>query len=154
MSEGGSRCTTERSGDRGDGLATRAAWLKDPSERRLEIHRLVDGRWLEVETAARGLQVRAAPLDAIERSRASLGTLQHRHAFARFALSRIRDRGAAFPPPRPATRAPPPGPDRALERPRRILPGLRRTALRGARSGLASAILMNIPRWRCKVAAC
>ncbi len=41
-------------------------WLLDPRDRTLEVYRLVDGRWLEVETFEGDAVVRAEPFDAIE----------------------------------------------------------------------------------------
>ncbi len=41
------------------------AWLVDPRARTLEVYRLVDGRWLEVDTFEGDQVVRAEPFDAI-----------------------------------------------------------------------------------------
>lgn len=41
-------------------------WLLDPRARTLDVLRLVDGRWLEVETYEGDARVRAEPFDAIE----------------------------------------------------------------------------------------
>ncbi len=47
-------------------------WLLNPVERTLEVYRLENGRWVELETYEGGDPVRAEPFDAIELSLASL----------------------------------------------------------------------------------
>ncbi len=47
-------------------------WLLDPVERALEVYRLADGRWLELDTYEGEVLVRAEPFDAIELSLAAL----------------------------------------------------------------------------------
>lgn len=41
-------------------------WLLDPRDKTLEVYRLVDGRWLEVDTYEGDAVVRAEPFDAVE----------------------------------------------------------------------------------------
>lgn len=41
-------------------------WLLDPRDRTLEVYRLVEGKWLEVDTYEGDAIVRAEPFDAIE----------------------------------------------------------------------------------------
>lgn len=41
-------------------------WLVDPLERTLEVYRLVNSHWLEIETFEGDVKVRAEPFDAIE----------------------------------------------------------------------------------------
>lgn len=41
-------------------------WFLDPRDRTLEVYRLADGRWLEVDTFEGDAPVRAEPFDAIE----------------------------------------------------------------------------------------
>jgi Uma2 family endonuclease len=41
-------------------------WFVDPLERTLEVFRLVNGHWLEIETFEGDVKVRAEPFDAIE----------------------------------------------------------------------------------------
>ncbi len=41
-------------------------WLLDPRDKTLEVYRLVDGKWLEVDTYEGDAVVRAEPFDAVE----------------------------------------------------------------------------------------
>ena len=50
-------------------------WLLDPRDRTLEVYRLVDGKWLEVDTWEGDVVVRAEPFDAIELDLATLWNL-------------------------------------------------------------------------------
>ena len=41
-------------------------WLVDPREKRLEVERLVDGKWAEVDTYEGDVVIRAEPFDAVD----------------------------------------------------------------------------------------
>jgi Uma2 family endonuclease len=47
-------------------------WLLDPRDKSLEVYRLVEGRWLEVDTWEGDVVVRAEPFEAIELDLATL----------------------------------------------------------------------------------
>lgn len=47
-------------------------WLVDPRDKSLEVYRLVEGKWLEVDTYEGDVVVRAEPFDAIELELATL----------------------------------------------------------------------------------
>jgi Uma2 family endonuclease len=50
-------------------------WLLDPRDQSLEVYRLVEGRWLEVDTWEGDIAVRAEPFEAIELDLAALWRL-------------------------------------------------------------------------------
>ncbi len=41
-------------------------WLVDPREKSLEVYRLVDGKWVEVDTYEGDVVIRAEPFDAVD----------------------------------------------------------------------------------------
>jgi len=50
-------------------------WLLDPRDKSLEVYRLVEGKWLEVDTYEGDVVVRAEPFDAVELDLATLWRL-------------------------------------------------------------------------------